>query len=151
MSSQQPNQKIRLKRKVNDVQIEVWIDSENEFREGYALLNRLCLRAEIEELRLHTERVWIRDIEGKRIDETITESVHRVALSLLEDWPEPKSVSDTQNETRLSQGSVSNILAGRQGGAGDWFVKQGELWNLSTKGVSEVRNLITSILSKEET
>jgi hypothetical protein len=150
MSSQQRNQRIRLKKKVNDIQIEIWIDSENEFREGYALLNRLCLRAEIEELRLDIERVWIRDTEGKRIDETITESIHRVALSLLEDWPKSKSVSDTQKETRLSQGSVSNILAGRQGGAGDWFAKQGELWNLSTKGVTEVRNLISSILNIEE-
>ncbi len=144
------NPRIRLKRKVNDVQIEVWIDSEDGFREGYVLLNRLCLRSEIEELRLNIEGVWIRDTEGKRIDETITESVHRVALSLLEDWPEPKTVSDAQNETGLSQGSVSNILAGRQGGAGEWFTKQGELWNLSTKGVSEVRNLINSIPNEEE-
>ncbi|MHA1863233.1 MAG: hypothetical protein ACTSWA_05640 [Candidatus Thorarchaeota archaeon] len=147
MSNPQVNLRIRLKRKVNDVQIEVWIDSEDEFREGYRLLNRLCLRSEIEDLRLNIERVWIRDTEGKQIDGTVTESVHRVALSLLEEWPEPKSVSDTQNETGLSQGSVSNILAGRKGGARNWFTKQGELWNLSTIGMSEVRNLIDSILN----
>lgn len=143
------NQRIRLSRKVGEIQIEVWIDSEDNFREGYALLSRLYIRAEIEELRQQVEQFWIRDNETKRINDTIVEGVHRVVLSLLEDWPEPKSVSDVQNETGLSQGSVSNILAGRQGGSREWFTKQGEQWNLTTIGISKMKELIDRILNQE--
>ncbi len=138
LSSNQTDLKIRLSKTMNDIQIEVWLSSEDEFREGYALLRRLCERAEFEELRLDLSRFIVRDDKERRIAEQVTEGPHKVALSLLDNWPDSKRVTDISTETGLSTGSVSNILAGRQGGVGSWFEKEGELWKLSTTGVRAI-------------
>ena len=131
---------------MNDIQIEVWLSSEVEFREGYALLRRLCERAEFEELRLDLSRFRVRDGEGHRIAEQVTERAHRVALSLHNSWPDSKRVTDISTETGLSTGSVSNILGGRQGGVGSWFEKEGDLWKLSTIGVRAIIKVVAPAL-----
>ena len=135
---------------MNDIQIEVWISSEDEFREGYALLRRLCERAEFEELRLDLSRFRVGDDEGHRIAEQVTEGTHRVALPLLDSWPDSKRVADIRTETGLSQGSVSNILSGRQGGAGSWFEKEGELWKLSATGMRAIIEEIAPALFEQQ-
>ena len=146
MSSQQTNLKIRLSRTTNDIQIEVWLSGEDEFGEGYALLKRLFERAELEELRLDLSRFRVRDGEGHRIAEQVTEGTHRVALSLLDSWPDSKRVTYIQVETGLSQGHVSNILEGRRGDVGHWFEKEGELWKLSAIGARAIVEIVAPAL-----
>lgn len=146
LSSKQTDLKIRLSRTTNDFQIEVWLSSEDEFREGYALLRRLCEKAEFEELRLDLSRFRVRDDEGHRIAEQVTEGAHRVALSLHNNWPDSKRVTDISTETGLSTGSVSNILGGHQGGVGSWFEKEGNLWKLSAVGARAIVEIVAPAL-----
>ena len=146
LSNDQTDLKIRLSKATNDIQIEVWLSSEDEFREGYALLRRLCERAEFEELKLDLSRFVVKDDEGCRIAEQVTESTHRVALSLFNNWPDSKRATDIGAETGLSSGSISSILVGRQGGAGIWFEKEGNLWKLSTVGVRAIIEVVAPAL-----
>ena len=149
MKTHQTTPMIRLSKKIDDMEIDIWINSEDEFREGHALLNRLCSIVELEKLRQSTEIFWIRDTEGKKVNESVKEGAYRVVLSLLEDWPNPKKAGDIQLETGLSSGSATNILKGRQGGIGPLFTKDGTLWKFSTRGESEVRKLIRTILESQ--
>ncbi len=135
---------------MNNIQIEVWLSSEDEFREGYALLRRLCERAEFEELRLDLGQFRVRDDEGHRIAEQVTEGTHRVALSLLDSWPDSKRVTDIQVETGLSQGHVSNILEGRRGDVGHWFEKERDLWKLSPIGVRAIVEEVVPALFEQQ-
>jgi hypothetical protein len=150
LSSDQTDLKLRLSRTLNNIQIEVWLRSEDEFREGYALLRRLCERAEFEELRLDLDRFRVRDDEGHRIAEQVTEGTHRVALSLLDSWPDSKRVTDISTETGLTPGSVSNILAGRQGGVGSWFEKERDLWKLSPIGARAIVEEVVPALFEQQ-
>ena len=62
-------------------------------------------------------------------------------------------IDDIQAETGLSQGSVSNILAGRQGGLGEWFTQEGDCWKLSQMGLAAISETIAPTylqLSSEE-
>lgn len=130
---------VRLSKLVNGVTVEVWFNREEELKDALALLNRLCDKTEFETIRA-----------------LATEGAHKVALSLLEAWPNCKKPNAIQGETGLASGSVSSILVGRQGGAGNWFEKCDNGWKLSTIGHAKtIDEIITSLkqsagLSREE-
>jgi hypothetical protein len=119
--------------------VEVWFNREEELKEALALLNRLCDKIEFEIIRA-----------------LATEGIHKVALSLLEAWPNCKKPSAIQGETGLASGTVSNILTGQRGGSGNWFEKCDNGWKLSSIGhVKTIDEVIASLkqstgLSREE-
>jgi hypothetical protein len=120
---------VRLSKIVNGITIEVWFNREEELKDALALLNRLCDKTEFETIRT-----------------LATEGVHKVALSLLEVWPNCKRPIAIQGETGLSSGSVSNILTGQQGGSGRWFERCDNGWKLSTIGHAKtINDVITSL------
>jgi hypothetical protein len=145
MTEQKATHRIRLARQLADTTIEVWIDDEGQLRNGLQLLSRLCRGTKLELAMESVGFVWVREGPGVRINDSVTDSVHRVALSLLEGWSHGKRVMDVQTETGLSQGFVSNILAGRQGDAGDWFRKEGEIWSLSEIGISRILEVLPAL------
>lgn len=149
LSKQQTTPKIRLSRMVDDTRVEVWLDGEDDVREGYASLKRLCWRIKMESCRERIEGFWIRDDSRGQLDESVVDSVHRVALSLFENWPSSSRVRDIKSDTGLSQSYISGILAGTEGNAASWFVKCGALWNLSRIGESKIlKEVAPSLESK---
>ncbi len=138
--------RIRLTREIAGTQIEVLFDDEQQLGKAYALLAQLCERVTVEELRITLSRLWIRNGSSSVISEKVSESTHRVALSLFQSWPNPKGVGENQAESGLSQGYVSRILAGRQGDVGHWFTRQGNLWNLSPIGVNAMNKEVAPAL-----
>ncbi|MHA1862788.1 MAG: hypothetical protein ACTSWA_03385 [Candidatus Thorarchaeota archaeon] len=136
---------IKLSKKTDEMIIEVLVTDESEFAEAYALLKKLCQRAGIEKVRDKIKTLWISDGASRQINESVSNGVHRVALSLLENWPECKRPKSIQDDTGLSSGSVSNILVGRQGNCNDWFMKCDEGWTLSQQGIS---NILDTLIPK---
>ncbi len=141
-NEQSGNLRIRISREVEGTHIEVTLDNENQLGEACELLARLCENIKIQDLKLSLTKIWIEEKDSLNISEIVSESIHRVVLSLFRNWPDVKRVSNIQAETGLSQGSVSNILAGRQGGMGEWFAQEGDCWNLSQMGLDAIAETI---------
>jgi hypothetical protein len=148
MSEFSQRNRICLSREIEGNKIEVWINSEEEFGQGFELLQRLSRRLEIEKLKVELQRVWIQSDKSSKISSSIEEGPYRVAVSLFAAWPDEKRVSEIQSDTGLSSGSVSNICAGRQGGLGLWFDKAQDGWRLSEEGVSGVIKTIVPIIDE---
>ncbi len=141
-NEQTGNLRIRISRQINGTKVEVSLDNENQLGEAFELLGRLCRNIEIQNLKHSLNVLWI-DAEGSvTLSEQVSESTHRIALSLFRNIPNVKRVGDIQAETGLSQGYVSNILAGRQGGVGNWFAQEGDCWKLSLIGLNEISAII---------
>jgi hypothetical protein len=122
--------------------VEVFLDNEDQLGEAFELLGRLCESVKIQGFKLTLNKLWTEEEGTAKVIERVSESTHRVALSLFRNWPNAKRVGDIQDETGLSQGSVSNILAGRQGGRGEWFTQEEDSWNLSEEGLAAISESI---------
>ena len=141
-SEQIRNLRIRISREVEGTHVEISLDNEDQLGKAYELLVRHCRNIEIQSLKLSLGKLWDGEKDSVSISEIVSESTHRVALSLLRNWPIVKRVGDIQDETGLSQGPVSNILAGRQGGMGEWFTQEKDCWNLSPMGLAAIAEII---------
>ena len=140
--------RICLSREVEGNKIEVWINSEDEFGQGFELLQGLCKRLVVEKVKIDFNRIWIRSDNLISISSAIEEGPYRVAISLFAAWPEGKRAMEIQSDTGLTSGSVSNICAGRQGGLGSWFIKCEDVWELSEEGVSGVLETIAPLIEE---
>jgi hypothetical protein len=125
--------------------VEVFLDSEDQLGEAFELLERLCKNVKIQRLKQLVSVLWIEAEEAVTISEHVSDSTHRIALSILRSSPNAKGSGDIQSETGLSHGYVSNILAGRRGGVGDWFAQEGDCWKLSQMGLTAIAEMIAPI------
>ncbi len=151
-NEQTGNLRIRISREIEGTNVEVFLDSEDQLGEAFELLERLCENINILMLKLSVSVLWIETEETVTISEHVSDSTHRIALSLLRSSPNAKGSSDIQAETGLSHGYVSNILAGRRGGVGDWFAQEGDCWKLSQIGLTAIAEIIapTYLQSSQE-
>lgn len=148
MNTPTTKMQIRLSKEVEGTYIEVLIENESSIFEGYELLNRLVKILEVAQLKSKLTQFWTFDDGDRRISSEISEGPLKVALSILDSWPEGKLVKDIETDTGLSQGHVSNILAGRKGDAGKWFSKDGDKWLLTSLGIDSV---VKELLDSNET
>lgn len=135
-------QRIRLSREADGIKIEVWLNSEDDFSEGYRTLLRLSERVRVESVRFALGRLWTEQNGTATLTQELERAPHRVAVSLFMEWPSCKSNTEIQTETGLSQSYVSDILAGRRAGLGDWFERCEDGWTLSDSGMEGVMNII---------
>jgi len=139
----------RIARVVDGTHVEITFANESKFSEAIELLEKLCDNVRIRTLKIAMRRFWSGDGSSAMLSDMVTDRTHRVALSLFRSWPQSKQVSNIQMETGLPQSSVSNILAGRQGNAGQWFVKHGNSWSLSEAGMRAIVDAIVPSLLVE--
>lgn len=143
MPQNSDNRKIRLSTTVSGITIEVFIENPDDFSQGYAVLKDLSQRIPVEEARYFTRNLWETDGEKKWLSDAVSETSHRIALSLLDTWPEPKGMSEIASDTNLSTGGVHHILHGRRGKASDWFYARESEWGLTERGIERI---LTEIL-----
>jgi hypothetical protein len=128
--------KIKIATTVSGINIEVWLDGLNDFRDGYATLKQLASWVPVEEARYFIQKIWLSsDQEPRLLPDFITESSHRIAISLLDSWPKVKQISEVSSETGLSGTGVQYILSGRRGSSSNWFYKTDEGWSLTNYGI----------------
>lgn len=147
MTESPRKEKICLSREIDGNKIEVWIYDENEFSNGFELLQRLCNRFTVEQAKLRFLQHWSQNEDAFVLSQAIGEGPHRVALALFRTYPECRRQVEIQNETGLSPGSVSKIFAGKQGDLDSWFTRCNGNWTLSREGLE---NILSGVIVPEE-
>lgn len=141
---------IKISKEVQGTLVEIWLSNEDDLRDALQKLERVCSQIPKERIRFSVETLWSNTDEGAVVTESVSNPVCRIALSLLRSWPEYLGVSQVADETGISTGHVGNILAGRRGGSGDWFINRGSEWSLSDVGWSKLERLSPSGANTED-
>lgn len=141
-----------IRGKIGDFDLEIAFDVEDEFEDAVQSFARLRSRYRVTASRQESSRLWILDGETRRISEDVKDSIHRMAISLLELYPKTKPPSKVAAQVGLTSGAVSNYLAGRFTDKGYMFQKRGNGWTLSDRGVEEtVSEIVPMYTSKCKT
>jgi hypothetical protein len=139
MSSSQTQLRIRLSKTVNDILIEVWISNEEEFREGYSLLNKLCSRA-MRESKMDTafqrvSHLWTMKNEKWQLSDIVIDKSHRVSLSVLKAGWLGISEVDVIDETGMARSTVRDQLTGATKSVSEYYESQNGKYRLTDKGL----------------
>ena len=120
--------------------------SGKRFDQAYKLVSQLCNRAgeldsEIkEELKLRfmknqTKHLWTQEGTIWKLDESITDTSYRIALSLLRTHPQCKSQVDVVSDTGIPKMTVSNHLSGKVKSTRQYFYACDKGHKLSDEGL----------------
>lgn len=138
-----------IRRNCEDLELEVLWEDTDSLMDAFEKLDHLYRAATAVQTKKKAAQLWEVIDGSRRVSEQIADSGHRVALSLLDDWPDSKANADLVRETGLSRAGVYDQLTGRRGDKGLWFEEDGELYRLSEHGVSETIAFVSSTVSQE--
>ena len=138
--------KIELEKSETGTLIRITDVSQTNFDNAYRLATDLLDRATNLDSELHQLRLveqaknkvamyWIQDGDTKRISDFISQRSHRIALSLLDVYPEGKIQSQIVKETNISQPTIHIQLSGKVKSVADYFEKRGNCYFLTKTGL----------------
>ena len=141
--------KIELEKSETGSLIRITDVSQANFDDAYRLATDLLDRAANLDSELHQLRLveqarnkvamyWIQDGDTKRISDFISQRSHRIALSLLDGYPEGKVQSQIVKETNISQPTIHIQLSGKVKSVADYFEKRGNRYFLTKAGLDWV-------------
>ena len=141
--------KIELEKSETGTLIRITDVSQTNFDNAYRLATDLLDRAANLDSELHQLRLveqaknkvamyWIQDGDTKRISDFISQRSHRIALSLLDGYPEGKVQSQIVKETNISQPTIHIQLSGKVKSVADYFEKRGNRYFLTKAGLDWV-------------
>ncbi|MFW9889907.1 MAG: hypothetical protein ACFFER_17125 [Candidatus Thorarchaeota archaeon] len=142
--------KFKLKRIVEGIEVEVVFDSLDELGTALTNLREIMQSVRIENAQRRAQLLWNQTDNVRRVTASIEDSGERIALSLLDRWPNPARNIDITADTGLSRAGVYDHLTGRRGDKADWFRTDDELYSLSETGEAEVIKLVTNLANQEE-
>jgi len=90
------------------------------------------------------------DMDLEKFFESVEDSGVRIALSLLDRWPNPVRNTDIVSDTGLSRAGVYDNLTGRRENKGDWFSSENKMYILSEKGEEEIIKFVLEQTSQGE-
>lgn len=143
--SEKSENRVCITKEMNGTKIEVWFSNEGDIRDSVILLEKLSQRVPIEQTRFLATSLWKTVSGNLRIEERVTDKGHRISLTLLHAYPNPRNNSEIEEECDLSKDDVYNHLTGRSGDMKDWFtsVSRG-VWILSQVGQRRITELVES-------
>lgn len=118
----------------DNIELRVLFDNEEEFDEAIESLKRLASKYRLHSVKDSLVRFWDESGETKTLSSRIQNTTHRLAICLLDTYPDSKSTSTIAQEVILSEGATSNNLTGRRGNAGHLFHRTSDGWTLSDEG-----------------
>ena len=141
--------KIELEKSETGTLIRITDVSQTNFDNAYRLATDLLDRAANLDSELHQLRLveqaknkvamyWIQDGDTKRISDFISQRSHRIALSLLDGYPEGKVQSQIVKETNISQPTIHIQLSGKVKSVANYFEKRGKRYFLTEAGLDWV-------------
>ncbi len=142
--------KFKLKRTTNGTDAEVMFDSLDEIGIALDSLREIIRAVRIEDAKNRAQLLWDITNDVRRVTESVEDSGERIALSLLDRWPNPARNSDIVSDTRLSKPGAYDHLTGRRGDKADWFRSDDELYTLSKTGEEEDVSLVSALFNQEE-
>lgn len=142
--------KFRLKRTVENTEAEVVFDTLDELGTALTNLRELIRAIRIEDAQKRAQLLWDQTEGVRRVGASVEDSGERIALSLLDRWPNPTRNADIVSDTGLTSGGVSHHLTGRRGDKAEWFRNDNELYSLSETGEEEVIKLVANLATLEE-
>ncbi|MHA1908959.1 MAG: helix-turn-helix domain-containing protein, partial [Candidatus Thorarchaeota archaeon] len=110
-------------------------------------------RANILEKKIDAEgkvdSLWISDSSGFRLSDIVSQSSHRIALSLLKSYPNGLSFSAIQKETSLPKSTAHNLLTGKKASVAKYFAKEGDNYCLSLEGLDWILSDVIPFLASQ--
>lgn len=90
---------------------------------------------QVQQANSKTAHLWTQEDEVWKLSDTVSDSSHRIALSLLRSYPLPKTQASVVLETGVAQKTVSNHLGGRKKSVRSYFKDSGGGHQLSEEGL----------------
>ena len=120
--------------------------TEANFERAYRLADNLLKQAgnidselvklqRVEQARSKVAMYWITREKTRRISDFVSQRSHRIALSLLDAYPDGKTQSQIVEETGVSQPTIHTQLSGKVRSVADYFEQQGRKYFLTEEGV----------------
>jgi len=95
---------------------------------------------EVEIAKKRLDALWTHEGSSWKLSKSVSEGPHKIALSLLRDYPEFKKQVDVVRETGLPQSTVKVHLNGERKSTRRYFCKRDEGYTLSSEGLRWVLN-----------
>lgn len=142
--------KFKLRRTANETDAEVMFDSLDELGTALDSLREMIRSVKIEDAKRSAHVFWEQTDGVKQVIASIEDSGERIAISLLDRWPDSVRNADIVLDTGLSRAGVYDNLTGRRGDKGNWFRSDNEMYILSETGEEEVIKFVFERLNPGE-
>lgn len=140
------NKQIILRTSIDDLEIEIRLDSQDEIEAAY--LSLLDIKKKVREIKQKhrilliaesakekANRFWIQEGDRRTL-EGVEEIPITMMLSLLDTFPDCKAGSVVADETRNTHPTVSRYFTGKRGEHSSYFEKCDGSWKLTNDGVT---------------
>ncbi len=127
----------------DNIEFKILFDSEEEFENAVESLKRLANRYRLISIKDALVQFWDSSDESRTLSDQIQDTTHRLAICLIDAYPDSKPTSLISQEVGMTKGATSNNLTGKRGGSGNLFRRIDDGWTLSDEGL---RIVISEIL-----
>jgi hypothetical protein len=153
MKSSRDKYPVDIEKRSDTTTIRVRNVNQEDFDEAYTYVQSLFNRASILEKRFQAEKVictlWHATESGNMLSDVVTQSSHRVALSLFRVYPDSKPATDVVRETSLPRATVHDQLTGRRESVSQFFEKTENEYRLTKEGFDWVLNEVIPFVSSQ--
>lgn len=145
--------RVDIERRWNSTTIIIRNVDEASFDDAYCFIEKLYDRAQkLDDKNLalkSTNPFWIQTEDRRIISDLVSQSSHRVAISLLDAYPSSKTTSEIVLETGLTKTSVRHIAYGRKASVVDYFTAEKGLYKLTDDGLRWVIKDVVPFLTEQ--
>lgn len=132
-----------------------------QFDQAYKLADELYRRIETFDLEIESKKkiqqiknqvfhLWFQEGNNWKLSASVMEASHRIALSLLRNYPKCITQADVIGETNIAQKTVSNHLGGRVNTTREYFSKCDGGHRLSEDGLNwTIAKVIPNAIDQE--
>ncbi|MHA1862789.1 MAG: hypothetical protein ACTSWA_03390 [Candidatus Thorarchaeota archaeon] len=144
---------IDIEKKTESTTIRIKNVEEERFDDAYLLADEIFKRARILELKIKAESsvisLWLGEEPNQTISDLVTQSSHRIALSLFRVYPKSKSLTQVINETHLPKTTARGHLIGNIKSTTPFFTSDRGAYRLTKEGFDWVLSEVIPFLANQ--